>query len=299
MENKNAQLAQRFFMTGVSLVTSYGPHGKNVMAAEWTLQISYKPMLIAVFVHSGSNTLENIRKTRKFGINVASEEQSTLVSIAGGYSRTEIDKLKIRDSFLMLKSKSTPLPMVAGCVVNAECKLITIKKTGDHNMVIGRVTSIRHDETKKPLIYHRNRYFKIGKMIEPIRHKVAVNRKTFDLFCLPNQSKFILKCVGVLVRSKNKILVLDGKHGNSANMIPYAHTRKSADNKKELEKHLTNARLGIILKEEPKIKRLVIKNRGKIQRINFILFDGILKDKSMRYTWHSTKGNTLLQTLIK
>ncbi|MDE1764133.1 MAG: flavin reductase family protein [Thaumarchaeota archaeon] len=299
MENKNARQAQRFFMTGVSLVTSYGPQGKNVMAAEWTMQISYKPMLIAVFIHSGSNTLANIKKTKKFGINVASEDQSTLVSIAGGYSRGEIDKLKIRGSFLMLKSKNMVLPMIAGCVVNAECKLTTIKKIGDHNMVVGKVISITHDETKKPLVYHRNRYFKIGKMIEPIRHKVTVDKKTFDQFCLSHQSKFILKCVGVLVQSKNKMLVLDDKYGNSAGIIPFAHARKSMDNKKELENHLINEKLGIMLKEEPKIKRLIMQNKDRSQRINFILFDGILENKSERYTWQSTKDNTLLQALIK
>ena len=81
---KTAQSAQRLFMTGVSLITSNGPNGKNVMAAEWTMQISYEPMLIAVFIHEESNTLKNIKKTKQFGVNVASEKQSTLASIAGG-----------------------------------------------------------------------------------------------------------------------------------------------------------------------------------------------------------------------
>src|SRR5579872_2489972 len=133
--NTKRALAQRFFMTGVSLITSYGPHGKNVMAAEWTMQISYNPLLIAVFIHKGSSTLSNIKSTKKFGINLSSEKQSTLVSIAGGYSRKEIDKLKINDLFKITESRKTHLPMICGCIVNAECKLVVIKKIGDHDMV--------------------------------------------------------------------------------------------------------------------------------------------------------------------
>ncbi|MGB6464059.1 MAG: flavin reductase family protein, partial [Nitrosotalea sp.] len=189
------------------------------MAAEWTMQISYEPMLIAVFIHEGSNTLKNIKKTKQFGVNVASEKQSTLVSIAGGYSRKEIDKLSIHNSFQVLKSKKTKIPLIADCLINAECKLFTIKKIGDHTMVVGRVISIRHDETKKPLAYHRNRYFRIGSMIEPIRDRVAVSKKTFDFFHKQSKNRFILKCAGVLVRSKNKMLVVDNTEQNSVSTI--------------------------------------------------------------------------------
>ncbi|MBI2110294.1 hypothetical protein HYT51_00760, partial [Candidatus Woesearchaeota archaeon] len=35
------------FVTNVGLITSTGPHGDNVMSAEWTHQVSYSPGLIA------------------------------------------------------------------------------------------------------------------------------------------------------------------------------------------------------------------------------------------------------------
>ena len=37
----------RQFVTNVGLITSVGPLGPNIMAAEWTHQISYSPSLIA------------------------------------------------------------------------------------------------------------------------------------------------------------------------------------------------------------------------------------------------------------
>lgn len=296
---KTMQSAQRLFMTGVSLITSNGPNGKNVMAAEWTMQISYEPMLIAVFIHEGSNTLKNIKKTKQFGINVASEKQSTLVSIAGGYSRKEVDKLNIRNSFQMLKSKKTKIPLIANCLINAECKLFTIRKIGDHTMVVGRVTSIRYDETKNPLAYHRNRYFRIGSMIEPIRDKVLVSKKTFDFFHKQSKNKFILKCAGVLVRSKNKMLVVDSAEQNSVSTIPYIQPKRNQDYRRSLENHLQNIKLDVTVKEEPRLRRLIIKNGDKIQRINFILFEGKLKNRSGLCFWKPIKTDSFLKSLIK
>ncbi len=298
VKSKGMQEAQKFFMTGVSLVTSYGPHGKNVMAAEWTMQISYKPMLISVFIHDGSSTLDNIKNTKEFGVNMASDEQATLVSIAGGYSRKEIDKLALDDSFQVPDSRSS-LPMISSCVINAKCKLVSIKKIGDHNMVIGKVISIKYDETKKPLAYHRNRYFKIGHMIEPARQKVTVSKQAFDLFSLQTKSKFILKCVGVLVRSKNKILVYNNNKEGFFNTIPHISPKKGRDHKKELENHLRMIKLPIILKKNPRIKRLIIRHKDENQRINFIIFDGKLKNNSGPLAWKITNDDPLLKFLIK
>ncbi|HKU32601.1 MAG TPA: flavin reductase family protein [Candidatus Nitrosotalea sp.] len=297
MESKNV-IAQRFFVTGVSLVTSHGPNGKNVMAAEWTMQISYNPLLIAVFIHKGSNTLDNIKHTKKFGINVASEKQSALVSVAGGYSRKEIDKLNILNLFDVIESKKTGLPMIRGCVINAECKLTTIKKIGDHYMVVGRVISIIYDETKKPLIYHRNRYFQIGPTIAPVRREVTVSKGIFDEFCLQRGNKFILKCVGVLVRSKDKILIFNDGH-KSSKTIPYVCPQKNTDNKKELENHLKNVKIKIVLKENPQIKKLIIKHKKKNQRVNFVLFRGILKKRSGPLAWKSFKNDLFLKSLVR
>ncbi len=299
MKSSAQQKAQRFFLTGVSLITSHGPEGQNAMAAEWTMQISYKPMLIAVFIHGGSSTLTNIKKTKEFGVNVASEKQATLVSVAGGYSRKEVDKLRIQRLFNVLKSERTKLPLIEGCIINAECELSTMKKIGDHHMVVGKVLSIIYDETKKPLAYHRNKYFQVGKTIEPERLKVTVDRKMFETFTQNGQNNFILKYIGVLVRSKNMILVLNKEKHDYVRTIPCIQARKGRNYKKELENYLRNMKLNILLQEDPIIKRLIIKNKNKSQRINFILYNGALKKESGLHKWKAIKSDTFLKSLIK
>ncbi len=298
MQNKAMKQAQRFFATGLSLITSTGPAGSDVMAAEWTMQVSYEPMLIAVFIHDGSSTLENIKRSRCFGVNVASEEQATLVSIAGGFSRKEVDKLGLDSLFTTYRTRSG-LPMIKGCVVNAECLVHKIQRTGDHEMVIGRVYSIRHDEDKKPLIYHRNRYFGMCRPIEPERRKVRVSKGVFDAFSQQGQTKFITKATGVVVRSKNMILTSGPTDKAMKATIPFTHPKKGSDYKEELGIYLSNAGLKISIKGKPRMCRLLLQNNKRQQRLNIVLFDGTLQKNSIPVAWVSPATDSFLRHLLR
>ena len=297
MNQRIADKAQRYFTTGVSLVTSSGTHGQNVMAAEWTIQISYKPMLIAVFIHEDSATFENIKKTKEFGINVSSEGQTMAVNIAGGYSRREIDKLKVKGIFDFLPSRKIKSPMIAGCIVNAECKLVTMKKLGDHIMAVGKVVAISYDETKKPLIYHSGRYFRIGSIIVPFRKVVSVDTATFKWFSVQAKSKFVLKCVGLIIKSNNKILVLKQTKNRSYLTIPFVVPKRGTMYSKILDFYLKKSGLSTTINDIPILKRLTLKNKKKIQRINFVLFEGRLNSNIKNHTWKSSKLNPLLREL--
>ena len=82
----------RQFLTNVGLITSDGPHGPNVMAAEWTHHISYSPSLIAVNIRGTGTTAQNI-KVSEFGVNLAPEDQNILCSLTGRYSGKHLDKV--------------------------------------------------------------------------------------------------------------------------------------------------------------------------------------------------------------
>ena len=279
------------------MITSIGSLGRNVMAAEWTMQISYDPLLVAVFIHDGASTLKNIRETKEFGVNVASDQQTPLVNIAGGYSRTEIDKLKIKNTFKFLKSKHIKSPIIADCIVNAECKLVTTKKLGDHIMVVGKVVTMRHDETKKPLVYHTGRYYQIGSLIDPHRQEVKVNKSTFEWFSNESQGKFVLKCVGAVIKSGRRILVLNQiKNNMSYETIPYVIPKRGASYLQALQKYLTNKGLKVRLKQDPFMKRLFLNYKNKIQRVNFVLFKGTGDSTLHRKMWKN-KTEQLLKAL--
>ncbi len=161
------------FVTSVGLITSNGKKwGPNVMAAEWTMQISYDPPLIAVFIHPGDVTHENILESKEFGVNMVTDDQAPLSHLAGTVSKRYYDKLSDEH----FKDKTYPAKkinvlMIKGCTINAECKLIFYKDLGDHTMFVGEVVAASYDDSKKPILYHFHRYFKVGEHIEKPKRK--------------------------------------------------------------------------------------------------------------------------------
>jgi flavin reductase (DIM6/NTAB) family NADH-FMN oxidoreductase RutF len=284
--------AERYFSTGVSMITSRGTRDPNVMAAEWVMQISYSPVLIAVFIHNGSQTIKNIEKTKEFGVNVASKDQTTEVNVAGGYSGSEIDKLKIKNIFRTIKPQKIKTPMISGCTINAECKLVRKKKMGDHVMLVGKVVYIKHDDTKSPLIYHKGRYFGLDSTIEQDRKEVRVNKETLEFFSNLAQGKFVLKCVGVLVKSRKKTLVMRWPK-TGFETIPFTTPQSGVNQRDHLVKFLIKAGLDIQIDSQPIMKRLVLKNENKVQRINFLVFSGKGRELTYGTMWKPTNHDVI------
>ena len=300
MERRVAENAQKYFVTGISLITSTGSLGQNVMAAEWTMQISYAPLLIAVFIHESAATFRNIKESKEFGVNVASDDQASLVNIAGGYSRFEIDKIKIKNSFSFIRSRHIKASMIAGCIINAECKLLAMKKLGDHTMFVGRVIAIKHDKTKRPLIYHAGKYYKIGSVMPPIRETIKLKSNEFNSFLREAKGRFVLKCVGTIIKSGEKILVLQNLVKKTQYYtIPYVVASRGSNHKKEIEVYLKKLGLKVVLKEYPIVKRLTLKNGKQSQRVNFVLFEGNLKGKLYtQVNWKVIKSDPLLRAIV-
>ena len=158
----------RQFITNVGLITSNGPAGLDIMAAEWTHHISYSPSLIAINVRGHDATAENIQSSREFGVNLAAMNQNVVCSVAGRYSGKKIDKislLKEAELAIFYTAKNINVLMVQDAAMNAECKLMRQEEVGDHIMFVGEVMEKSADENIKPLIYHNGRYRRLGEDI--------------------------------------------------------------------------------------------------------------------------------------
>lgn len=160
------------FVTAVGLITSNGKNGQNIMAAEWTYYVSWSPAMINV--HIGKNmqgnakaSLENIRETGEFGVNIAAEDQNVFASIAGGSSGHDVDKMAVIKGMgaVFLKAKRIAAPMLFGAALHAECKVKEIVDLGDHAMVVGEVLEIESHDDKKPLVYLFGKYYKLGEQL--------------------------------------------------------------------------------------------------------------------------------------
>ena len=152
------------FVTNVGLITSDGPNGPNIMAAEWTHQASYSPGLIAVSIGHEKATAENIRATKRFGVGIASAKQAVLASVAGNYSGRQYDKIAASKAlgFRFYRGRKAKVPMVKDTAMNAECRLVKAIRLGDHTMFVGEVLAASVSENK-PVAYNGGRYMQLGR----------------------------------------------------------------------------------------------------------------------------------------
>jgi flavin reductase (DIM6/NTAB) family NADH-FMN oxidoreductase RutF len=160
--------AAHAFVTNVGIITSNGPIGPNVMAAEWTHQISYSPGLIAVGISNhNSATAANIRATKEFGVNLASTEQNIASSMSGKSSGKQVDKIAALKElgFTFYAGKKINAPMLENASLNVECKLIQEVKTGSHTLFIGEAIDVTVG-SKEPLAFHAGKYWKLDTLIQ-------------------------------------------------------------------------------------------------------------------------------------
>lgn len=150
----------RQFVTNVGLVTTDGPHGRNIMTCEWSHHISYRPGLLAVCVGPRDATHDNIESTRQFGVGLASVDQTVLSSLAGGYTGKEFDKVAALQElgFKFRDAQEIMVPMVEGTALSMECRLTDQRGFGDHTMFVGEILVALADAARVPLIYHQGRY---------------------------------------------------------------------------------------------------------------------------------------------
>jgi len=158
------------FVTNVGLITTEGPNGANIMAAEWTYYVSWSPALIAVHLGGGKTakaTSENIMATREFGVSIAADDQHVFSSIAGGSSGRDVDKIAVLREMgaQFYASKNIKPLLLKGAASSIECRLIEAKELGDHTMFIGEMVSIETDMAKSPLLYSFGKYYKEGEQL--------------------------------------------------------------------------------------------------------------------------------------
>lgn len=155
------------FVNNVGLITSNGPHGNNIMAAEWTHHMSYSPGLVMVNIGFNKATETNIKKSGEFGVNLAAADQNVLASISGGSTGKEIDKIAVLREMGVefYNGKKINALMLKGAALNVECRLIKAAKMGDHTMFIGEALSV-HANEKEPLVYSHGKYWRLTENVQ-------------------------------------------------------------------------------------------------------------------------------------
>ena len=150
--------------TTVALVTSAADGRENVMACEWAMMISGAPMRFSISIGPHSATHELIEQSGEFGLSFCSDQQALLSHVSGSYSLHDIDKWVLAD-FPRYAATRIAAPMISGCTLNVECRVIATHSFDDHTLFIGEALWARYDPGLKPLLYSAGQYWHIGAVV--------------------------------------------------------------------------------------------------------------------------------------
>ena len=159
MPEESATPALDMMNYGMYVVGSRGPMGLNVMAAHWLMQVSFKPRMVALSLENDARTLANIRETRVFSVNVMGENSRALIASflqpadpakvvgRGAHANGAIDKL----AGVPHKAMSTGCPVLQDALAWFECEVEGGLPTGDHTLVVARITDGGQINNGRPL----------------------------------------------------------------------------------------------------------------------------------------------------
>lgn len=134
---------------GLYIIGSKSDVDVNGMMADWVMQVSFNPRLIAVALENDAHTLDNIRAHGHFTVNLLSLDNES-VQLAAKFAQPYFgSKIKGRDRNAagQVHRKLDEIPYWAadsGCPVLEhamawlECDAEDFIPTGDHTLVIGR-----------------------------------------------------------------------------------------------------------------------------------------------------------------
>jgi 3-hydroxy-9,10-secoandrosta-1,3,5(10)-triene-9,17-dione monooxygenase reductase component len=142
------------FCSGIVIVTSNEGRRPLGLTAQSFTSVSLDPPLVLFCPAKTSTSWPPIRATGKFCVNVLSEEQLGVArnfAVSGG------------DKFAGIDWHWSPggLPMMADCLAYIECELDQVHDAGDHEIAVGRVTSLASGRPERPLLYYQSVYHQL------------------------------------------------------------------------------------------------------------------------------------------
>ena len=147
------------FATGVTVVTSVGPDGKNVgMTASSFNSVSLDPPMILWSVGTQASEYQVFSDCKKFAVHVLSESQA---EVSNRFATPALDKF----DGVNWKLSSHDLPVLDGCPLCLQCETVTSHQASDHKIIIGLVVDVYQNSEEPPLLYYGSSYHKLGDSI--------------------------------------------------------------------------------------------------------------------------------------
>jgi flavin reductase (DIM6/NTAB) family NADH-FMN oxidoreductase RutF len=125
----------RKFPLAVSVVTVGRGGAENALTVSWATPASFEPPMFLVAVDRLHYSVDFVKSTRNFTVNVLAEGQEKL---AGQFARQSMlgeDKL----AGVAHREGQTGAPILTDAVAYFDCELAFFVEAGDHYLLVGRV----------------------------------------------------------------------------------------------------------------------------------------------------------------
>lgn len=139
------------FATGVAVVTGHGPRGPVGLTTNAVTSLSLEPRLLLVCFDLTSRTLQTVRETGRFAVNVLRIGQE---DVAHRFASKAPPEEKFAGVEFTLEHE---VPLLDDALAWVTCEVLELRPGGDHEIGIGTVTSARHADGD-PLVFFRGGY---------------------------------------------------------------------------------------------------------------------------------------------
>jgi flavin reductase (DIM6/NTAB) family NADH-FMN oxidoreductase RutF len=148
MDSSTFAEALRRFPLAVSIVTVGRGGSENALTVSWATPASFDPPMFLVAVDRLHYSVDFVRSTKNFAVNLLAEGQERL---AGQFARQSMqgeDKL----AGVARREGATGAPILSDAVAYFDCEVTSVVEAGDHVLVLGRVEEAGLLRDAKPLV---------------------------------------------------------------------------------------------------------------------------------------------------
>jgi len=138
----------RRFPLAVSVVTVGRGGAENALTVSWATPCSFEPPMFLVAVDRLHYSVDFVKSTRNFAVNVLGEGQERL---AGQFAR---QAMQGEDKLAQVAHREGPTgsPILSDAVAFFDCELAFFVEAGDHYLLVGRVVEAGALRDARPLV---------------------------------------------------------------------------------------------------------------------------------------------------
>jgi 3-hydroxy-9,10-secoandrosta-1,3,5(10)-triene-9,17-dione monooxygenase reductase component len=140
------------FATGVTVVTATGPNGPAGMTTNAVTSLSLAPRLLLVCFETRSRTLEVVRVSRRFAVNILRAEDADLAAV---FASKQVGCEKFA---AVTHTEEHGVPVLDRALAWIACELRELRPAGDHEIGIGEVLATGDGLPGDPLVFFGGRY---------------------------------------------------------------------------------------------------------------------------------------------